>query len=468
MSNKKKMEMSQNGDWEIYREALSDNSPSKHVPRNYTADSTAVFSNPDGSQISIGSLLIGKKNYEYVNWGDDNMLPYKMRDWTQKNMVASRCQEFNYQACYGSGVRFYDVLTGKTTHDPSIMRFDLENNMRRLWLEMCIDIKMYYFSVVTFVLSNDGSKIVQMHHKDACNVRFSPKFDYIIYGLFEDGCINADDPGKVNAEVIPLLDLLHPFNDLMQRTGREPSYKDGLKHDTGQRRFAMVMAIPTVGQSPYPLPTWFSLLLDHWYNIYMLIGEGKERKIRNATTPRYQVEIHKDYWDRACDNKGIVDIEKRKEYVKQLKMEIEDFVCGNSNAGKTWITEYWFDPNGKETHMVKVVNLEDGKKEGGDWADDIQEAANIQCFVYGVHPNMIGATPGKSAMNNSGSDKRELFTLKQSLEIPFRDALLPAFYVTLTYNGWGEKVWVDAPILQLTTIDENKDAKQVVPGKEEE
>ena len=80
---------------------------------------------------------------------------------------------------------------------------------------------------------------------------------------------------------------------------------------------------------------------------------------------------------------------------------------------------------------------------------------------------MVGATPGKSAMNNSGSDKRELFTLKQAQEIPSRDVLIQTFQILLTYNGLSKKIWVDCPIVQLTTLDENKDAKTVVPNQDE-
>ena len=116
--------------------------------------------------------------------------------------------------------------------------------------------------------------------------------------------------------------------------------------------------------------------------------------------------------------------------------------------------------------MVRVINLNQGKKEGGDWADDMQEAANTLCFAFGVHPNLIGATPGKSQMNNSGSDKRELFTMKQALEKPFHDVMMKPYHVILHYNGWSKNVTVDVPMLMLTTLDENKDAEKVTNNNE--
>ena len=71
-------------------------------------------------------------------------------------------------------------------------------------------------------------------------------------------------------------------------------------------------------------------------------------------------------------------------------------------------------------------------------------------------------------MNNSGSDKRELFTMKQAMEKPFHDVMMKPYHVILHYNGWSEKVTVDVPMIQLTTLDENKDAKKVTQQNEDD
>lgn len=43
-------------------------------------------------------------------------------------------------------------------------------------------------------------------------------------------------------------------------------------------------------------------------------------------------------------------------------------------------------------------------------------------------------------MNNSGSDKRELFTLKQAMEKPFHDIMAKPWHVILHFNGWAENI----------------------------
>ena len=184
--------------------------------------------------------------------------------------------------------------------------------------------------------------------------------------------------------------------------------------------------------------------------------------IKNTSAPRIQVEVHRTYWDNVCREENITDKVKRAERIKEERRRITEFCTKPENAGKAWVTSYDSLPDGKgEKRMVRVYNLMEGKsKEGGDWSDDMAEASNSLCFAMGVHPNMVGATPGKSQMNNSGSDKRELFTLKQAIEKMFHDVMEVPFHVIMHYNGWDEKFALDVPMIQLTTLDENKDAKE--------
>ena len=82
------------------------------------------------------------------------------------------------------------------------------------------------------------------------------------------------------------------------------------------------------------------------------------------------------------------------------------------------------------------------------------------CFTMRVHSNLVGSVPGKSQTNNSGSDKRELYTIAQALKKPYRDLLFLPHQIIIRYNGW-KGVRPDCPFIQLTTLDEHKDAKEV-------
>ena len=93
--------------------------------------------------------------------------------------------------------------------------------------------------------------------------------------------------------------------------------------------------------------------------------------------------------------------------------------------------------------------------------EDVQSAVNTVCYAFNIHPNLVGSVPGKTQTNNSGSDKRELFTMKQALEAAAHDILLQSLCVVSEYNGWGAKPAID--MIMLTTLDKHRDAQRINP-----
>lgn len=415
--------------------------------------------------IQYKDIEVNGKTYKYVPYGIDDQLPYLIKDKIEGNMITAQCQSFNVQACYGQGLRFVDRQTKKNVDDLEIRDFCLRNSLNEVFLEQSTNMKFYYFSITVIILSRDGSKIVTVRNKDTsfCRLEYAPSTPSktIEHVFFADW--RPQNYSSELIEVIPLLDYWDPLGDLMVRMGKEPDPKTGLlRKQTQDRKFAIMSRIYTPGCQYYPLPYYLSIFRDSWYDICRLIGVGKRYMIKNTSAPRTQIEVHEEYWNNVCDSENIRDEAARLQRINQEKKNIVEFVTGMENAGKALISGYYVDPNGKEVRMVRINVLNDpGKKEGGNWSDDMQEASNVLCFAFGVHPNLVGAVPGKAQMNNSGSDKRELFTLKQALETPFHDVMCKPYHLILHYNGWADKATVDVPMIQLTTLDENKDAKTV-------
>lgn len=435
---------------------------------HYKHNTIGVYDSTD--DVDTTFVRVGGRWYEYVNFGKDNLAPYRNQQLVEDNMVMSQCQQFNILTCYGQGIRFLDRETGEMTEDGEIRKFCLHNAIHRQWLRMATDIKYNFFSVMVIYLSRDHSKIVQVRMRNACDCRFTVRNEYgciehVLVGDFREGRQHTIEP-------IPLLDEVDPLGDLMFRMGKGPNIYTS--ETIGEPpvgkccKFAMLCLVPTPGYRYYPIPYYASIYRDAWYDIYRLIGIGKRYMIKNTSAPRIQVEVHRTYWDNVCREEGITDPKKRIERIIKERHDITEFCTKPENAGKAWVTSYDTTPEGKEKRMVRVYNLVEGnKKEGGDWSDDMQEASNSLCFAMGVHPNMVGAVPGKSQMNNSGSDKRELFTLKQAIEKAFHDVMEVPYHVILHYNGWDEKFAIDVPMIQLTTLDENKDAKETTVNTEE-
>lgn len=436
----------------------------RHMDEAVTADS--VFSSPEEENIIQVKASDGN-TYDVVAWGRDNQLPYELKRKVESNSVMSQDKFFNVLTCYGRGLEYLDLATqGEEkplpSKDKEVRQFFLRNNIKRFFAEQVTDLKYYFFCVCVVILNRERKKIVRLVHKDACHVRFekadkSGRVKHILFANWE----NDDAPD--NVEAIPLLDEYDPLGDLMARTDKERDPLGIFKVMPRQyTTFAIVCKMPTVGCHYYPIPYWSATLRDGWYDIYGLLTAAKKSKIKNGQNIRYHVEINTEFWVNRAREQGISMgtpefVDMKNDFIKNLR----DYLGGSTNSDKLLWSEFQAALDGKsELHNIKI-NVVDTSKAGNEYNDDVAEASNVLAYSDNVHPNLAGATPGKSQMNNSGSDKRELFTMKQTLETMPHDMMMAAHNTVIYFNGWEGKVYADVPIIMLTTLDKNTDGKEV-------
>lgn len=385
--------------------------------------------------------------HAYMPWGATNQMPFDIMDLIESDETLATCQMFNAEVCYGSGL-VYDTAQASAPVADAVEDFTLDNDLPSYFLGVCQDLKHFAFAVSVIILNSEATKIVRIIRKEACYCRFAP----------------ADTNGRIprlyfanwrkfatidDCEIIEMLDAASPFADL----------RDRLKRGDTCRKFAIVCRVPTPDSTYYPIPYYGALFRGKWYNIKRLIGLAKEAKLRNSAPLKYHIEVSQKYWDSIFKSEGITDRAKQQARIIEEKQRILDFLTGAENSGKVWFSTFYVNPNGDEQHDV-VINKIDSDKEGGDWESDIQEAVNMICFTLRVHSNLVGTVPGKAQTNNSGSDKRELYTIAQALQKPYHDLLFAVHRIIIRFNGWkGVKPLI--PFIQLTTLDENRDAKKV-------
>lgn len=409
--------------------------------------STTVYD--EDSKIYTG-VVPGYPSERYVKWGHDNQLPYRVAELIGRDEVTSQNKLMNVLTCYGAGVEFEeDAASG----NDEIKRF--KRRLPAYMINQVTDMKYYYFTVAVIILTKDGGKIAGIYHKDACHIRFQEAdklgvIRHVYYGNWKD-----KEPEEV--ERIELLDMLDPISDLMARMGKEPGEDGEKRRRTSEKKFAVCMMFPTVGSRYYPIPYFASLFLGGSYEEKRLVAVSKRARIKNSTSIKYQIEVSEGYYQRICDEENIVEEDEIKKRIVMEKESIKKFVTEAVNGGKALVSMYYVTPDGNEISDVRI-KLIDQKKDGGDWEVETNVAANTLCYADGVHPNLVGAVPGKSQMNNSGSDKRELYTMKQAMEKPFQDMLLIPVNLTIEFNGWNIKPFFK--VIQLTTLDEHKDLKE--------
>ncbi len=420
-----------------------ENLPAMKARAVFQVNSASVFK----EDIDILPVSISD-NLKYMPWGGDNNMPYDILQLIEDDETLSTCQIFNAEVCYGSGL-VYNCDDADNVTREQVQEFLMDNDLASYFLGVCQDLKHFGFAVSVVILSNDATKIVRVVRKEACYCRFAPadKYGRIPQVLYANWRKCVTDEKQV--EAIELLDMAAPWHDLQVR----------LASRTKCRKFAVLSRVPTPDSTYYPIPHYASLFRGKWYNIKQLIGIAKESKLKNSAPIKYQIEISQKYWESIFRSEGITDRRKQQKRIVEEKQSILDFLTGAENSGKAWFSTFYITPDGKEQHDVVIHKIEDSK-EGGDWSTDIQEAVNMICFTMRVHSNLVGSVPGKAQTNNSGSDKRELYTIAHALQKPYHDLLFNVHRIIIRFNGW-RGVRPDSPFIQLTTLDEHADAKKV-------
>lgn len=398
---------------------------------------------------------------EYVSWGGDDELPYNIIDLIEKDETLATCQIFNAEVCYGSGLKYCTEAAEPAVAD-EVEDFLLDNPMPDYFLGVCQDLKHFNFAVSVIILNDDGTKIVELHRKPACYCRFAPpdpktgRITRVLFAPFRH--LSRTD----TVEEIELLDPRSPWKDLQQRMGLRASRSNGAgAQKSGVRKFAILSRFPGVDSMIYPIPHYAALFKGSWYNIKRLIGEAKLSKLKNAAPIKYVIEVSQRYWDNLFASRHIVDHKEQEKLVNEKKQEMLDFLTNVENSGAVLFTPKSISLDGKgESPDITVTSIDSKTKEGGDWESDIAEAVNMVCFTMRVHSNLVGSVPGKAQTNNSGSDKRELYTIAQALQKPYHDILFLVHQIIIRFNKW-KGVHVDCPFMQLTTLDEHADAKEV-------
>lgn len=446
-------------DTDIFNFSSIEDLPDLSARAAFLIDSTSVFREQD----DIAPVKVGD-DLNYMPWGDDNEMPYNILKLIESDETLSTCQIFNAEVCYGAGL-VYNKDKCERSIKEEVDYFCMSNSLPNYFLGVAQDFKHFAFCVSVVILNTDGSKIVRLLRKEACYCRFAEADKYgkipkVLYANWRN------NPDSKDIEVIDLLDVNAPIYDLMVRLGKIPGDDGVRKVRTSVRKFAILTKIPTPDNTYYPIPYYASLFKGKWYNIKRLIALAKESKLKNSAPIKYHIEISKEYFDRLCRAEGITDRRAKQERIVTEKQRIIDFLTTAENSGKVWFSETYTNAAGEEQHDV-VINKVDDSKEGGDWESDIQEAINVICFTMRVHSNLVGSVPGKSQSNNSGSDKRELYTIAQALQKPYHDLLFLPHQLIMKFNGW-DGAYPDCPFVMLTTLDENKDAKLVTKNKSQD
>ena len=428
-----------------------------------------MFAKPDADPFEVETK--SKKGLEVVPWGEDNDLPQQIIQKVEKSPDMSTGLLFNIQVGYGDGIlpcrvqlddknkkQFIPVLDNQEIND-----FFERNDIDGYLLEQLIDINYFYNVFSEIILDQEKPnerKVDQIRSKEAAFSRWAKmneKTGKIEWHFYSAQWAEKKTPDKNEVELTPVLDGKNPINDLMQRIGRK-KMTDGKTKDEKQYRYIVPGAFPTPGRTYYQKPYWYSIIESGWYDFATSIPEFKKYLLQNGMNIRYMIYLQDDYFTDIFNREGIKDKDAQKARIKKEYAGLNKFLTGLKNTGKAMVSFYKSSPNGEKKYRIEIKPIENQQK-GGEYIEDSGEVSNMIAYTLGVHPSLIGAQPGKNS-SFSGTDKRELFIIKQALLKPIRERLLRPLYLVKKINKWPDDIIFTIPNIELTTLDKNKTGVQ--------
>lgn len=432
-----------------------------------------VISSSEGmieDKVSAKEVTVGKtKTVEFVARGGSDNIPHEVMEKVQKNVTVGSNIGFNAKVLYGSGLlvvkREKDKETGEIKYveqlpsdQPAIFEFIEDNNIVRQVQEICNDIACFGESYVELIFNLDR-KIAMTRHKDLCCSRVSKMNDKGIIKYHGYSAKWNDDPSE-DIVITPLLDSVAPINDIKIRLGQKADMR-GKTVDKKENRLILQLSLPCPGRYYYARPYWWSIFESGWYDISQAIPALKKALLNNQMHIKYQVLINDSFWVDLFKAEGATDEKEKAKIRNKFYQDLNDYLAGQDAAGKALFSGFKYgNVKGEEQRSI-VINKIDTEVKGGDYIDDSEAVTNVICYSMGVHPSLVGATPGKGKSIN-GTEARELFTIKQSLCKPERDLITLPLYVAKAVNGWDQDIHFVIPNIMLTTLDNGTGAVKVI------
>ncbi len=424
-------------------------------------DSTDIVTDKEERTVPVKPTNVDKV-IEFMPRGRNNNMMYDVLRRVEGNVTVGSNVEFNTKVVMGDGVlvyRKYRNEQGKVVKEevlpdelPEVFDFLENNDYDQVRQEIANDLVVFADSYVEYIFDkHDKPHLVQIKSKETTCSRISQLDEKTGKSEWHGYSAEWHKGTAQDVVVTPLLDRQSAMYDLKVRMGMMPG-DDGLPKIGKERRFVHNLRINTPGRFYYSRPYWWSVFKSGWYDFSCAIPIYKRSMIKNQMALRYLIYIKEDFWSKLYRAKKLNDEAKQALARKEFLEQMEKFLAGEENAGKSFVSEFRYDKlKGFEDKDI-IISALDNKQIGGEYIEDSEETSNTLCYGMGVHPSIIGASPGKSKSIN-GTEARELFVISQALLKRYQDLTLQPLYVAKTMNGWPKDIFFSVVNCQLTTLD---------------
>lgn len=400
-------------------------------------------------------------------WGEDNQRPQRLVRLVRKNPLLSAAMEFKSNLLSGHGVvpvRRVDRGGGKWEDVPAwdceeVVRFLEDNDINAWYQEECIDRVVLGNVFPELVLNRGRDRVVALRHREALFSRWarsagpteSPKgYGRISQHLYASEWQGAQASGDL--EVTPVLPRYETARALRCYMGLEQDPAGVYREEKGTFRYIVPIHFPTPGRSYYARPWWESVVESGWYDYVAALPKYKSMLLHNGAILRYHVRIMPQFWESLYQQYGATTEQEKATVKNRWYGDLNKFLSDSENTGRAFVSQKW--QIGDQVQDLVSIEALKSEERGGELIADVEETSNILAYAMGIHPSLIGASPGKNK-NINGTEARELFIMKQALMKPDRMQLLRPLYIIKAVNRWPADIHFTVANLELTKLDQN-------------
>lgn len=386
----------------------------------------------------------------YEPWGADNLFPQNViKDARLVPMLRSGLG-FKARVDYANGpVAFIREINAdgkeiiKPVDDPDFKQF-MRNPVNRAYFKQGHLSVRYFLNLFPNLIYNmAGTKIVQCQCLKPAYSRWgkiNPTKGYIdklFYSANWEWNPNSWD------DEIPVLDNMDPIGDLKSRTD---SYN-----------YIYPVQFPALDTSYYTEADWESARASGWVKIAQTVPKFKQAIFDNSLGATWHIKIPFEYWPMMYQGYDTKSEEEKLAIRQQELEELDDMLFGVENQGKSFVSHFFTNHQGKAVEGWSIEPI-DNKLKDGQYIPDGNQANQEIAFAIGLDSSLPGAQlsgDGKMGARTGGSDKREAWMINTALARFERDFVYEPLYAIRDINGWNPDLEFGARDIVLTPLDAN-------------
>ena len=460
--------------------------------------SAATKSAGEFPSMGAGTRATSEKLQNDLNvalWGEDNRFPQNIETVMKYCGIGKAGLDWKARALYGGGivpgiVIGMDPVTKEEVFEPlnrvtykDVYNFIEHRSFTRFLVEYLQDWVWYGNCFPELVFDMNGKKITNIVHQESCDCRYQQMDDkgkiksvYIskLWGAADDAWVKFDPEKKMlgitanpktvtkaNMKFIKTIPCIDMYDDLNSLNQIAETFKPGKILKSA----ILPVNYPSTNKTYYQLVPWDGARLAGWVEIACKVPSILKSLYNKAFNIKYHIEIPDSYFP---EKYGTEEWEKmlepaRTEAKKQLLQEMNEFLMGDKNAYKTFVSFFGITPHEKKEYgQIKISVIDQKNTTDKDLVTS--SAADLQILIsMQVNPTIFGAgTVGTGSQRSGGSDIRESFLVYNAQLALERQLLLAPLYLISEYNAWGEGIKFKFRDTVLTTLDTGAGTKKTV------